>query len=63
MKPVISPPVKLGKDGKPFYDKEGKPKISHGAAVKSADWSRDGRTLYVFSANGQSVSVFGLIKN
>lgn len=60
---VISPPVKLGKDGKPLYDKKGKPKLSRGAAVKSAGWSRDGRTLYVFSANGQSVSVWGMVGN
>ncbi|MDT7602410.1 MAG: Cytochrome heme domain [Acidobacteriota bacterium] len=60
---VISPPVKLDKDGKTVYDKEGKPKLNHGAAVKWADWSRDGRTLYVFSANGQSVSVYGLVGN
>ncbi|MCA1642761.1 MAG: WD40 repeat domain-containing protein [Acidobacteria bacterium] len=58
---VIEPPVKRDKDGRIVYDKQGKPKLSHGAAVKRADWSRDGRTLYVFSANGQSVSVHGLI--
>lgn len=60
---VISPPPKLDKDGKVVYDKEGKPKLSRGAAVKWAGWSRDGHTLYVFSANGQSVSVYGLVKN
>lgn len=60
---VISPPVKLGKDGKPLYDKKGRPKLSRGAAVKSAAWSRDGRALYVFSANGQSVSVYRRAKN
>jgi WD40 repeat protein len=60
---VISPPVKLDKTGKPELDKKGQPKLKHGAAVKSADWSRDGRTLYVFSANGQSVSVYGLVGN
>ena len=58
---VISPPVKLGEDGKPLYDKKGQPKLSRGAAVKSARWSRDGRTLYVFSANRQSVSVWGVV--
>ena len=60
---VISPPVKLGKDGKPLYDKKGRPKLSRGAAVKSAGWARDGRTLYVFSANEQSVSVYAQVKN
>ena len=60
---VISPPVKLGKDGQPLYDKKGQPKLSHGAAVESAHWSRDGRVLYVFSANGQSVSVWGVVGN
>jgi hypothetical protein len=60
---VISPPVKLGKDGKPLYDKKGQPKLSRGAAVERAGWSRDGRALYVFSANGQSVSVYGVVKN
>jgi WD40 repeat protein len=58
---VISPPVKLDKNGKPVLDKKGQPKLKHGAAVKWADWSRDGRTLYVFSANGQSVSVWGMV--
>jgi WD40 repeat protein len=60
---VISPPVAHDKDGKVVYDKEGKPKLKHGAAVEWAGWSRDGRTLYVFSANGQSVSVYGLVGN
>ncbi|HEX8492482.1 MAG TPA: WD40 repeat domain-containing protein [Pyrinomonadaceae bacterium] len=60
---VISPPPKFDKDGKIVYDKKGQPKLSRGAAVKSADWSRDGHTLYVFSANGQSVSVYGLVSN
>jgi hypothetical protein len=60
---VISPPFKRDKDGKIVYDKEGKPKLSRGAAVKWANWSRDGKTLYVFSANGQSVSVYGLVGN
>jgi WD40 repeat protein len=58
---VIEPPVKRDKNGKIIYDKEGKPKLSRGAAVERAGWSHDGRTLYVFSANGQSVSVYGMV--
>jgi hypothetical protein len=58
---VISPPAKRDKDGKIVLDKKGQPKLSHGAAVESANWSRDGRTLYVFSANGQSVALFSLV--
>lgn len=60
---VISPPVKLDKNGKPELDRKGKLKLKHGATVKRAGWSRDGRTLYVFSANGQSVSVYGVVGN
>ncbi|MCA1816370.1 MAG: WD40 repeat domain-containing protein, partial [Acidobacteria bacterium] len=60
---VISPPVKRDKAGNVVLDKDGKPKLSHGAALKQAGWSRDGRTLYVFSANGQSVSVYGVVGN
>ena len=60
---VISPPPKLDMYGKVVYDKKGQPKLSRGAAVKSVAWSRDGRTLYVFSANGQSVSVWRVVGN
>lgn len=60
---VISPPVKRDERGNVLVNGDGSPKLSHGAAVKGAGWSRDGRTLYVFSANGQSVSVYGAVGN
>ncbi len=60
---VISPPVKRDENGNVLLNKDGSPKLSHGASVKWADWSRDGRTLYVFSANGQSVSVYAMVGN
>jgi len=49
---VIAPPIDYSKK---------KPKIKHGAAVLSADWSSDGRTLYVFSANRQTVSFWEVL--
>jgi hypothetical protein len=58
---VISPPVKRDREGNVIYDKKGQPKLSHGAAVERVGWSRDGRALYVFSANGQSVAVYGTV--
>ncbi len=43
------------------YDKMGKPKMTNGNTVLSADWSKDGNTLYVFSANHTAVSLWKLI--
>jgi hypothetical protein len=43
------------------YDKMGKPKMTHGDTVHSAGWSKDGNTLYVFSANNTAVSLWRLI--
>ena len=43
------------------YDKMGKPKMTNGNTVLSADWSKDGTTLYVFSANHTAVSLWKLI--
>ena len=45
------------------FDKMGKPRMTHGKTVDSADWSKDGKSLYVFSSNGQSVSLWKLIEN
>ena len=39
------------------------PKKCRGALVQKADWSSDGRTLYVFHANGQTVSLWRLLEN
>ncbi|HET9787535.1 MAG TPA: hypothetical protein VFP47_10395, partial [Pyrinomonadaceae bacterium] len=50
---VVEPLIKI--------DLMGKPKKTHGHTVLSADWTKDGRTLYVFSANRQSVSLWKLI--
>jgi hypothetical protein len=36
-------------------------KMTHGKTVESADWSKDGRALYVFSANHRSVSLWQLV--
>jgi WD40 repeat protein len=44
------------------YDKTGKPKMTNGDTVLSADWSKDGNTLYVFSANHSAVSLWKLIE-
>jgi hypothetical protein len=35
--------------------------MTTGNTVLSADWSKDGRALYVFSANHRSVSLWQLI--
>jgi WD40 repeat protein len=43
------------------YDKMGRPKMTHGDTVRSAGWSGDGNTLYVFSANHASISLWKLI--
>ena len=40
--------------------KNNKPKIKHGVAVLEAGWSTDGRTLYIFSANHQTVALWEL---
>jgi len=45
------------------FDLMGKPHMTHGETVSSADWSKDGKALYVFSANGTSVSLWKLIDN
>jgi WD40 repeat protein len=42
-------------------DLMGKTRKTRGNLVVSADWSKDGQTLYVFSANHQSVSLWKLI--
>lgn len=42
------------------YDLMGKPRMTHGNTVLSADWTKDGKALYVFSANHQSVSLWKL---
>ena len=44
-------------------DLMGKTRTTRGKTVLSADWSKDGRTLYVFSANGRSVSLWKLIED
>ena len=42
-------------------DAKGRSRMTHGRTVDSADWSKDGEALYVFSANGQSVSLWKVI--
>ena len=42
-------------------DLKSKQRMTHGKTVESADWTKDGRALYVFSANGMSVSLWELI--
>ena len=44
-------------------DLMGKTSKTRGKMVQSADWSKDGKTLYVFSANRQSVSLWKLIED
>jgi WD40 repeat protein len=44
-------------------DLMGKITMTHGHTVLSADWSKDGRALYVFSANHRSLSLWQLIEN
>ena len=43
-------------------DSKGKSRMTHGNTVESADWTKDGRALYVFSANHTSVSLWKLIE-
>jgi len=43
-------------------DAKGRSRMTHGRTVDSADWSKDGETLYVFSANGQSVSLWKVLE-
>jgi WD40 repeat protein len=43
-------------------DTKGKMRMTHGNTVESADWTKDGRALYVFSANHTSVSLWKLIE-
>lgn len=50
---VVHPLIKI--------DSKGRSRMTHGKTVDSADWSKDGKALYVFSANGQSVSVWKVI--
>lgn len=52
---VVEPLIKV--------DSKGKIKRTHGYTVESADWSKDGNTLYVFSANRTSVSLWRLIED
>jgi WD40 repeat protein len=40
-----------------------KPRLSDKALVSKADWSGDGKTLYVISADGRTVSLWRLIEN
>jgi len=42
-------------------DLMGKIKRTRGNTVRSADWSKNGKTLYVFSADGSSISLWQLI--
>ena len=44
-------------------DLKGKQRMTHGKTVDSANWTKDGRALYVFSANGTSVSLWELLDN
>lgn len=46
-----------------LVDFQGKQRVTHGRTVESADWSKDGKTLYIFSANGKSVSLWQLIED
>lgn len=50
---VVEPPVR--------FDLMGKPKITRGNMLSSADWSRDGKALYILSANHRSVSLWQLV--
>jgi WD40 repeat protein len=43
-------------------DSKGRSRMTHGKTVDSADWSKDGKALYVFSSNGQSVSLWKVIE-
>ena len=42
-------------------DLMGKIKRTRGNTVRSADWSKNGKTLYVFSADGSSISLWQLL--
>jgi WD40 repeat protein len=44
-------------------DSKGRSRMTHGKTVDAADWSNDGKTLYVFSSNGQSVSLWKVIED
>lgn len=59
--------IEFSPDGKYFALEVGrnlqKIKRTHGYTVESADWSKDGNTLYVFSANRTSVSLWRLIED
>jgi dipeptidyl aminopeptidase/acylaminoacyl peptidase len=52
---VVEPPVRV--------DLMGKPKSTSRYMVSTADWSRDGKALYVLSANHRSVSLWQLVEN
>jgi WD40 repeat protein len=52
---VVEPLVRI--------DLMGKQKKTHGRTVLDADWSKDGRALYVFSANHTAVSLWKLIED
>jgi WD40 repeat protein len=51
---VVGPQVRI--------DLMGKPKVIPGDMVSSAGWSKDGKALYVFSADHRSVSLWRLIE-
>ena len=51
---VVHPLIKV--------DLTGKIRMTHGNTVSAAGWSKDGRALYVFSANRTSVSLWKLIE-
>ena len=44
------------------WDLTGKKQLMRGKTVRSADWSKDGKTLYVFNANHPSVSLWQLVE-
>lgn len=46
---LVSPPMNYSKK---------KPKLSDKRLVSKADWSRDGKTLYIISADGRSVALW-----
>ena len=51
---VVGPQIRI--------DLMGKPKVIPGDMVWSADWTKDGKALYVFSADHRSISLWRLIE-
>jgi WD40 repeat protein len=49
---LVSPPMDYSKK---------KPRLSDKSLVSKADWSRDGKTLYVIGADGRTISLWGLL--